>query len=439
MVKYTRPIPPTGRIKSEVIAAQRAAADASRGRRTDLRTQYGTIDPLWTTGLAPVTLGDGSHINASVPPNDPDFKPGASVAVEQVGPSSWIAVAAYGVPAFPKWIDLTLATGWTQAGLLSAGTQSNGGNPDAPYHKVQVTKTAGNYVDVAGTVVQAAGATTLVTTLPVGFRPLVDQQFVIRTIVSGSSGSTGVTVKTDGTVTLQGTGSVGDIFSLDGINFTNDASLVWTTFSSLGYLNNWADTGGTKPVGAITVDSNFRVWLRGVLKRTSGGAGANQMVATFGTTFRPPASGSIILRGVDPGVRVTTFYIASTGALSDPNGGFTDTALDISSCWLSVNSPTSYTVPTYLVGSDYASGFYGHAYTKTADGVVMMRGVVSSSTGGKSTAALPIGYRPSGVRRFPISTNGTLGSYLIWPDGSVYFESGAAYEELNQIRFVAEQ
>lgn len=407
--------------------------------------RYGTIDALWSTGPAPVTLSDGvTHITAFVSPSDPDVKPGALVSVREIADNVWVIETVYGIPIFPKWVDLTLATGWTwQNKLLTFGTVANGGVADAPFHKVQVTKTSGNFVDVAGTIVQGASATTLITTLPVGYRPLVEHYFVVATIsAAGVLASTGIKVLPDGTVNLQGLLVTGAEVFLDGVNFTNDAALAWTTLSSVGYQNSWTDVGGAAAVGAVTVDSNFRVFLRGKLKRTASTAGANNIAAALPSQFRvdnAAGSNGIILRGLDPGIRVARFDALGTGVLLDSVGGTADTALDIVSTYMSQNYPGLWTNPAFFVGADYANNYPIRAYTKTPDGMVQWRGLIASNTGGKNVTNLSEGYRPAGVRGFAIETNNTTGLYFVAPDGATYFNSGVTWQELNQIRFVAEK
>ncbi len=84
---------------------------------------------------------------------------------------------------------------------------------------------------------------------------------------------------------------------------------------------------------------------------------------------------------------------------------------------------------------------YGHAsYTKTSDGVVVLKGLIrsGSTTAYSLIGNLPAGYRPEAVLIFGNTTNSNApGRVDVRPDGDVVFVQGSsAWYSLDTIRFV---
>jgi hypothetical protein len=82
-------------------------------------------------------------------------------------------------------------------------------------------------------------------------------------------------------------------------------------------------------------------------------------------------------------------------------------------------SGNAVTVPT-LQNSwvDYGSVYAGLSYYKTLDNIVVLQGTIKSGTGGL-IFTLPVGYRPSAQRMFPIVSNNAFGRVDIGSDGNV--------------------
>ena len=114
-----------------------------------------------------------------------------------------------------------------------------------------------------------------------------------------------------------------------------------------------------------------------------------------------------------------------------------------SSAW----TTTSTTIPnwaslvTATAWSDYGGSFTTAGYTKTSDGVVVLKGLIKKSsafTSGEVIATLPVGYRPSGRLIFGTSTEpNTTARVDIAANGDIIFDSGtASWMSLDTVRFV---
>lgn len=71
-------------------------------------------------------------------------------------------------------------------------------------------------------------------------------------------------------------------------------------------------------------------------------------------------------------------------------------------------------------GSDFSPG-----YMKDAQGVVHLRGSAKSGTVGAAIFNLPAAYRPTGLLRFAVVSNGAFGDLSVASDGNVFLRSGS--------------
>jgi hypothetical protein len=81
-------------------------------------------------------------------------------------------------------------------------------------------------------------------------------------------------------------------------------------------------------------------------------------------------------------------------------------------------------------------------YTKAADGVVTLKGLIrsGSTTGGSIIATLPAGYRPSATLLEEVASNGASGRIDINSSGNILFQTGSnVWLSLDGVNFVAEQ
>jgi hypothetical protein len=95
-----------------------------------------------------------------------------------------------------------------------------------------------------------------------------------------------------------------------------------------------------------------------------------------------------------------------------------------------VNSWHNYSTPTYSSG----------AYTKSADGVVTLKGLVAGGTVGTTIATLPVGYRPAQWEIMSVESNGAWGRVDIDPSGNISSQAGnTAWFSIDSVSFIAEQ
>lgn len=70
---------------------------------------------------------------------------------------------------------------------------------------------------------------------------------------------------------------------------------------------------------------------------------------------------------------------------------------------------------------DYGNTYAVHAYTRTAQGVVMLKGLIMGGANGTLIGTLPVGYRPSARLLFGTGTNPDVSSRIdILPTGEIY-------------------
>jgi hypothetical protein len=91
--------------------------------------------------------------------------------------------------------------------------------------------------------------------------------------------------------------------------------------------------------------------------------------------------------------------------------------------------------------TNFSSPYTTFGYTKTAGGVVMLKGMVSKPNpvvAGETIGVLPPGYRPSGVLIFETSTNdSTVARIDVYPDGRIVVNIGdAGWISLDGITFI---
>jgi len=107
--------------------------------------------------------------------------------------------------------------------------------------------------------------------------------------------------------------------------------------------------------------------------------------------------------------------------------------------WSGTPNAFTWTTPT-LSGTwaNFGGAFAGAAYGKTAEGLVVLRGLIKSGTIGTAAFTLPTGFRPAADKRFGVISNGAAGRVDISTAGVVTPSTGNnAYVTLNDIRFAA--
>jgi hypothetical protein len=144
----------------------------------------------------------------------------------------------------------------------------------------------------------------------------------------------------------------------------------------------------------------------------SGGVGYNQVGLD--------ATGAIVAKGTSPGTALfpNTIYYPSSYA--------SWTALTLQNSW-----------------GWYGSIYSTPQYTKSADGVVMLKGLIAAgvTTSGTVIATLPAGYRPAATVLYDGICNNLFCRVDIFANGNIVARTGVSnvWTSLDTIRFVAEQ
>ena len=402
---------------------------------SDSRGEWeGIVSADWTYGKPNVTLSDTSVVSAFLPANDIDVQPGSTVILNRTPGNIWTIVAVKNSsPQYLRQILLQPASGfrWYDAipgdfqfiSSTEAGPTSNG-----RYGPAYVTKSESGWVTCSGlffsTAAISAGA--LITTLPVGFRPLVAQRF--------ASPLGAITVNTNGTVVLVSAAVANSFVSLGNIRFNIKASTnVLTSF-----LNLWTDFGSPYGNARYGVDDYGFGFLAGAVK--SGSSGSTNIAiwssfpagigpTTTTTRHQPVASGTATLGGI---------YITNSG-IQYMLGGNTELHLDgalwdtanAAIPWQNANLVNSWS--NFNVASYPAVSFY-----KRPDGMVCIRGFANLGTLGSTAFILPEGYRPKHRIMLTTVSNLALGRLDIMPNGNVIPISGAGWFSFEGIMFAAD-
>lgn len=381
--------------------------------------KLGTIDPYYTAGLARVLFDGETVMSLKGYSWDSAYDPtaGDRVYLVPVGQSFIIGGKVTSKVAFPKYLALPLWNNWVNYDTVN-------------YSPATFTKTMGGVVKVNGMV--KAGQSTIdghVATLPVGFRPLIQQTF--STTANGAYSA--LVVHPNGEIRLAGAANNAWL-SLDNIIFQSDKTLTWTwvnTANGFGMINS-----ATIPA-SYAKDTFGRVWMRGAVRRYSGGLpGADTAYANLPAGFR-------------------TDKILHMPAWSGTGFGFTDHLVNGDVRWKTPStsvdlyldehihlaaSVTGWTNVSLQSGWTYDGTYSPGSYYKDADGVVHLRGLMRSGTMGAIMFNLPEGMRPSRTLLKTGVSNSAASRFDIHSNGNVVAVSGSnGWFSLDGATFVPEQ
>lgn len=339
-------------------------------------------------------------------------------AINSAGSSGFGAASV----TVPLWIPFSLQNGWVNY---------SGGYADAAY-----TKTSAGLIVMKGLV--RAGSS-VIATLPPEYRPA--KRLLFSNTSSVPDARTDINI--DGRVEFM-TGSNG-WFSLDSISFM-PASTTFTPINS--FANGWQNfdpSSTTWPAASYATDGAGRIQLAGLI---SGGT------TTIGTTmFTLPVSiqapESLHVANNSGGVS-GHFRIEHTGSV---------VAKGFSSSWYSLqymyytgtrvsgtNCSTQWCALSLLNGWIYYGATYPQAqYTKSSDGLVMLKGLIKGgSTATATIAVLPAGFCPAERHLLGTTSNGgaTRIDVVRLSNGTCDLRPGAGSDvgwlSLDTIRYIAE-
>ena len=321
--------------------------------------------------------------------------------------------------AINRWGSIGFRTGWTNYG--------------STYNGEGYTKTADGLVVLKGLIKHTGSPASgdIIGQLPVGYRPNGTLIFVGANYPYASAR---VDVYADGTIRFND--GAADWVSLENIRFMPAGGP--HNFVNMTPQNGWENYGGSYADAQYVVDGAGRTYTQGLVRYG---------IMTNGTVMAAPPSS----RQTNDYLHIPTrgnagfdlIGLANNGILAKDKGA---------NGYVSINSlsyPGSFagwnTLSLQSGWAWYDAGggqFSTPSYTKAADDLVTLKGLVRSGSTGSGTviANLPAGYRPKERVLTVNVTNSVVGRVDIMPNGDVLFMTGSnAWFSLDAISFIAEQ
>jgi len=316
------------------------------------------------------------------------------------------------------WANLNLQNGWT---AYNSG-----------YSTPSYIKTSDGIVALRGLVSNAGSPTDgqIIATLPEGYRPSGSLIFPASTAPSSYAR---LDINANGDIVYR-TGGSSSWISLDNVRFVPDTGRYDRT-AITNLQNGWTNFGsGFAPVSYI-VDNSERVDIQGLMN--VGTLTINTAVFNMPTNLAAPLYMHIPAAGGTFGA----FGISDTlpGIAAKGSG----------SSWMSLQTmyyPASYKTWLNLTlqgdWAQYGNIFSTPQYTKASDGLVTIKGLVSSATAttGAVIATLPAEYQPNARLAFTTDSVNAYGRIDIDPSGNIIFQSGSkTWISLDNITFYADK
>lgn len=324
----------------------------------------------------------------------------------------------------PRWTPLVLKNNWTDYGNV--------------FTTAAYTKTSSGLVVLKGMIKAGSG---VIANLPTGYRPTLNVMF------ENSTNSAG------GRVDISANGDIGMAvgsnawFSLDGIAFMPSSA----TFTTPTLLNSWLNysPGSGDPnwqgAGYLT-DSVGRVVLTGLIRNGTTTSGTPMFTLPAGS--RPSAYMHVLN---DVGNAPTHFSIDTGGNVLAK--GYGNNYLSLQEIFFPSSRAAGATCTTQWCSMTYQNGWHDYSaptytsgqYTKSSDGLVMLRGLIS--TPGAATlaiATLPVGYCPAQTSLQAVSSAGPWARFDITRNGdntcTLTPSTGASnvWLSMDGVRYIAE-
>jgi len=296
------------------------------------------------------------------------------------------------------------------------------------------TKTSGGVILLKG-LLKSSGTPALsenIGILPPGYRPA--SVLIFQTSTNANVASR-IDVYPDGTIKfIFGSGGW---LSLDGIKFLPAGSPY--TFTASALSNGWANYGGGFEPADYAVDGSGRTHVQGLVR--SGVVTNGTLIATIPAALLPTEY--IHLPADNGGVFGHIGTSSVSAGLLAKGGTTTNGYLSLTNMFY----PSSYAGLTNLTLQNawvwYGTIYSTPQYTKSADGIVSLKGLIKSGTATSGTVltTLPVGYRPKNRLLEGVVNNAAYGRVDILSDGTVI--AGMAVSNvwiaLDSINFMAEQ
>lgn len=144
----------------------------------------------------------------------------------------------------------------------------------------------------------------------------------------------------------------------------------------------------------------------------------------------------IVNVGIGTAVPTDKLHIVGTSGntlrIEDGNqaaGKVLTSAADGSASWTDFTQQEAWQTVTFQnLWTNYGNGFATAQYFKDKQGIVHIKGLVTSGTIGVPIFTLPVGYRPQETRMFTGWANGGSARFDVYSDGRVVIIDGAAFE-----------
>jgi hypothetical protein len=316
----------------------------------------------------------------------------------------------------PSWGTFSLQNSWVNYG--------------SGYNTAEFTKTSAGRVFLKGLVKSGTATSgTVIATLPVGYRPLETLVFQVATSPNVAAR---IDVQADGDVIIYA-GSNSWI-SLDTISFLPTTTPY--TWYTMPFYNSWSNYGGSYEDVHVTIDSIGRVNLQGLAK--AGVTTSNTAIALtsdISSAYLPTKT----LHFPAGGNGFSEFWIWYSDGEVTKRGAQTSSYMGLQALWYPGTTGTWSTPTLQNSWVNYGGNYPTLQYTKAADGVVTVRGLVKSgvTTSGTVIANLPVGYRPAATQLMTISSNDDFGRVDVLSSGNIAFRAGSnAWYAIN-ISFIA--
>lgn len=380
------------------------------GTATSYTIEYQINGGAWTTGFS--NQNQTSYTVTTSGPND--------VVNARVKANNSIGSSGYALASVtaPMWISPSLQGNWS--------------NFNSGYTKARYMKTADGMVVLQGLITSSSAYSNPETlfTLPAGYRPETQMSFQVE---SNGDGAT-LTVNTDGTV-VASTNTDAAWLSLSDVKFLSATSS--HGFTSLSMTNGWSNRAASAddPRLAYAKDAIGRYFVRGTI--AGGTSDDNTVIATLPAdaasqyhhiAVRSGGGGNNVV-----GVNTTRNIVAK--------GVGVGSAYFLNFMFL----PNSYTGTwnnmTFQNSWGNRGGFTSGQYTKSSDGMVTLRGLISGGSAGTVITTLPAGYRPD-AKLISAAVCASANCRIdINPNGQVVAQTNASsnWTSLDRISFYADQ
>jgi hypothetical protein len=303
-------------------------------------------------------------------------------------------------------------------------------------------KQSDGWVHLKGLVKNGSSATAVIFTLPVGYRPKIEQYFGVMS----NGGSAVVVVRTTGAVECFIGGNTAYI-CLDGIMFPSESAWNRDEWQTPRMDNNQPQSGvlGGGDIMLYTRPYDGVVFVQGVWVPTVNSplfAVLELPEKTRRHRFYEmmPADGGAVVARMAVGGLVPGFLQNDSGATAGFNvylGGITwygQMSYHLDDEWIPFPFATGW--------ANYANGWTSVAYRKDSQGVVWLSGLSNRTGGTGLIGTLPVGYRPARTQIFKsIQTTDSITRIDVNADGTVNSLDtlGNGYHNLNGIKFRAMQ